>query len=116
MVTQLGGGLIASPISRMGTSWSMAGGSLAERHDARRRVMPRSAAGLFRPGRLVYLLRLVGFLYIQMPPTVQAILAARIDRLSPDDKRLLQAAAVIGKNVPFGLLQILDHWPAGPEK
>ena len=41
---------------------------------------------------------------IQVPETVQAILAARIDRLSPDDKRLLQAAAVIGKDVPFALL------------
>ena len=35
-----------------------------------------------------------------MPATVQAVLAARIDRLAPEDKRLLQAAAVIGKDVP----------------
>jgi class 3 adenylate cyclase/tetratricopeptide (TPR) repeat protein len=41
---------------------------------------------------------------IQVPVTVQAILAARIDRLAPEDKRLLQAAAVIGKDVPFALL------------
>jgi class 3 adenylate cyclase/tetratricopeptide (TPR) repeat protein len=41
----------------------------------------------------------------QIPATVQAILAARIDRLAPEDKRLLQAAAVIGKDVPFALLQ-----------
>jgi class 3 adenylate cyclase/tetratricopeptide (TPR) repeat protein len=41
---------------------------------------------------------------IQVPATVQAILAARIDRLAPEDKRLLQAAAVIGKDVPFVLL------------
>jgi class 3 adenylate cyclase/predicted negative regulator of RcsB-dependent stress response len=41
---------------------------------------------------------------ISMPPTVQAILAARIDRLGPEDKRLLQAAAVVGKDVPFALL------------
>jgi len=41
---------------------------------------------------------------IQVPTTVQAILAARIDRLSPEDKRLLQAAAVIGPDVPFALL------------
>ncbi len=41
---------------------------------------------------------------IQVPATVQAILAARIDRLSPEDKRLLQAASVIGKDVPFALL------------
>jgi len=41
---------------------------------------------------------------IQMPATVQAILAARIDRLRPDLKRLLQAAAVVGKDVPVALL------------
>ncbi len=44
---------------------------------------------------------------IQVPATVQAILAARIDRLSTEDKRLLQAASVIGKDVPFGLLQAI---------
>ncbi|HSF02554.1 MAG TPA: hypothetical protein VLA62_06070, partial [Solirubrobacterales bacterium] len=41
---------------------------------------------------------------IQMPATVQAILAARIDRLRPELKRLLQAAAVVGKDVPVPLL------------
>jgi len=44
---------------------------------------------------------------LQIPATAQAILAARIDRLLPDDKRLLQAASVIGKDVPFGLLQAI---------
>jgi predicted ATPase len=42
---------------------------------------------------------------LQIPATAQAILAARIDRLAPEDKRLLQAASVIGKDVPFTLLQ-----------
>jgi len=42
---------------------------------------------------------------VQVPATVQAILAARIDRLAAGDKRLLQAAAVIGRDVPFGLLR-----------
>jgi class 3 adenylate cyclase/predicted ATPase len=41
---------------------------------------------------------------LQVPATVQAILAARIDRLEPEDKRLLQAAAVIGTHVPFAVL------------
>lgn len=41
---------------------------------------------------------------LQLPSTTRAILAARIDRLAPGDKRLLQAAAVIGKNAPFALL------------
>ena len=42
---------------------------------------------------------------LQIPPTAQAILAARIDRLSAKDKRILQTASVIGKDVPFALLQ-----------
>ncbi len=43
----------------------------------------------------------------QVPATVQAVLAARIDRLPPEEKRLLQSAAVVGKDVPFGLLQAI---------
>ena len=42
---------------------------------------------------------------IQVPATVQAVLAARIDRLPPDEKRLLQTSAVIGKDVPEAVLQ-----------
>ena len=44
---------------------------------------------------------------VQLPATVQAILAARIDRLAPEEKRLLETAAVIGKDFPFGLLQAI---------
>jgi class 3 adenylate cyclase/tetratricopeptide (TPR) repeat protein len=44
---------------------------------------------------------------IQVPATVQAVLAARIDRLPPAEKRLLQTAAVIGTEVPFPLLQAI---------
>jgi predicted ATPase len=47
----------------------------------------------------------------QIPTTAQAILAARIDRLAPEDKRLLQAASVIGKDVPFALLQAIADVP-----
>src|SRR5262249_11692687 len=47
----------------------------------------------------------------QVPATVQAVLAARIDRLAPEDKRLLQAAAVIGKDVPYALLQAIAEQP-----
>jgi class 3 adenylate cyclase len=39
-----------------------------------------------------------------VPATVQAVLAARIDRLPLEDKHLLQTAAVIGTDVPFSLL------------
>src|SRR5499426_1286686 len=41
---------------------------------------------------------------IEVPATVQVILAARIDRLPAADKQLLQTASVIGKDVPSVLL------------
>jgi class 3 adenylate cyclase/tetratricopeptide (TPR) repeat protein len=43
----------------------------------------------------------------QIPASTQALLAARIDRLSPERKRLLQAAAVVGTDVPFVLLHAI---------
>jgi class 3 adenylate cyclase/tetratricopeptide (TPR) repeat protein len=55
------------------------------------------ARGAYRLGKPVSM--------IEIPATVQAILAARIDRLPPEDKQLLQSAAVIGKDVPFVLLR-----------
>ena len=51
---------------------------------------------------------------LQVPATVQAVLAARIDRLPPDEKRLLQAAAVIGHEVPLALLQAVAEAPGAP--
>jgi len=44
---------------------------------------------------------------LQIPATVQTMLAARIDRLDSEDKRLLQTASVIGKDVPFALLKAI---------
>jgi len=44
---------------------------------------------------------------LQIPATAHAILASRIDRLEPEDKRLLQAASVIGKDVAFALLDAI---------
>jgi class 3 adenylate cyclase/predicted ATPase len=42
---------------------------------------------------------------LKIPPTVQAILAARMDRLPGDEKELLQTLAVIGKEFPLGLIR-----------
>jgi predicted ATPase/class 3 adenylate cyclase len=42
---------------------------------------------------------------IALPDTVQAVLASRIDRLADRDKEVLQAAAVIGQDVPGELLR-----------
>ena len=42
---------------------------------------------------------------LEIPPTVQAILAARIDRLPDAEKELLQRLAVLGKVFPLRLVQ-----------
>ena len=48
---------------------------------------------------------------LQVPTTVQTFLAARIDRLPVEEKHLLQAAAVIGKNVPYAILAAIAELP-----
>ena len=48
---------------------------------------------------------------IQVPPTVHAMLAARIDRLPPEDRHLLQLASVVGKDVPLPLLRVVADLP-----
>jgi len=52
--------------------------------------------------------RLVGEVdEIAVPVTVQAVLAARIDRLSTETKAILNAAAVIGTGLDVDTLQAL---------
>jgi class 3 adenylate cyclase/tetratricopeptide (TPR) repeat protein len=48
---------------------------------------------------------------LRVPATVQAVLAARIDRLPQEEKRLLQTAAIIGTAVPLLLLQAIAELP-----
>jgi class 3 adenylate cyclase len=42
---------------------------------------------------------------IRVPPTVQAILASRIDRLAAAEKEFLQTLAVLGREFPLGLIK-----------
>jgi len=81
---------------------------LAEGFVQVRALGPVSVKGLADP---VEVFELVGAAStrtrLQVPATVQAVLAARIDRLPPEEKRLLQTAAVIGTEVPFTLLQAI---------
>src|SRR5262249_44928105 len=47
---------------------------------------------------------------LQLPTTVQGVLAARIDRLVPDEKDLLHQLAIIGRQFPLSLLHhIIPH-------
>jgi predicted ATPase len=50
-------------------------------------------------------------LSVVVPDTVQAVLTARIDRLPPAEKHLLQVAAVIGKDAPLSLLAEVAELP-----
>jgi class 3 adenylate cyclase/tetratricopeptide (TPR) repeat protein len=48
---------------------------------------------------------------LKIPPTVQAILATRIDRLPPDAKEPLQTLAVIGREFPLSLIREVTKKP-----
>jgi predicted ATPase len=88
---------------------------LVERTDANPLFLEESVRALVETGALAgergayQLTRPVE--QLRMPATVQAILAARIDRLDPEAKRLLQAAAVIGKDVALPLLLAIADAP-----
>ena len=54
-----------------------------------------------------------GLTAVEIPDTVQAVLAARVDLLGPDEKRALQAAAVVGRVFwPEPVGRSLDAAPA----
>lgn len=46
---------------------------------------------------------------LELPGTVQAVVAARVDRLARADKQLLQVASVIGETVPLDVLTATSH-------
>jgi predicted ATPase len=48
---------------------------------------------------------------IEVPSTVKALLAARIDRLTPEEKAVLQAASVVGTDVPLEVLHAIADMP-----
>jgi pimeloyl-ACP methyl ester carboxylesterase len=51
---------------------------------------------------------------IRVPDTIEDVILARIERLGPEARRLLQVAAVIGKNVSLALLEGVAAVPADP--
>jgi predicted ATPase len=67
-------------------------------------------SGQLEGTRRAYRLRETGT-RLEVPPTVQALLAARIDRLPEREKRVLQSAAVIGKDFAEPLLAAVAGLP-----
>src|SRR5439155_1068178 len=51
---------------------------------------------------------------VSVPATIQALLAARLDRLTPEEKAILGCAAVIGKVFWWGAVSELSPEPVGP--
>jgi class 3 adenylate cyclase/tetratricopeptide (TPR) repeat protein len=49
---------------------------------------------------------------LEIPPTVQGVIASRIDRLPKEDKSLLQLASVVGPRVSPHLLTVVTGMPA----
>jgi predicted ATPase len=49
---------------------------------------------------------------LEIPPTVQGVIASRIDRLSKEDKALLQLASVLGPRISPHLLAAVTEMPA----
>jgi class 3 adenylate cyclase/tetratricopeptide (TPR) repeat protein len=101
-------------------------GDRPELHEVRRRVAERSGGNPFFAEELVRSLAengsifgnpgdySLGFMTAEgaLPTTVQAVIGARIDRLAEADKAILQIAAVIGEEFPWGMLEKLAPTPA----
>jgi predicted ATPase len=67
--------------------------------------------GVLRGNRSAYV-STVGAAEVSVPATVQATIAARIDRLDPAAKRTLSAAAVIGTKFSPDFVETLGNDPA----
>jgi class 3 adenylate cyclase/tetratricopeptide (TPR) repeat protein len=69
-------------------------------------VLVREEPRVGMPAPLVRVTKPLGAL--KLPPTVQGMLAARIDRLLPEQKELLQTLAVLGKEFAFSLVHAVS--------
>ncbi len=102
--TLLGDGVELDPLKRM----------VIERTEGNPFFIEEMLQGLFDDGALVRNgeVKIVRPLaQLRLPPTVQGILASRIDRLTADDKDLLQTLAVIGREFPLALVRRVWQHP-----
>src|SRR5229473_3376159 len=96
--TLLGEGVELDPLKRM----------VVERTEGNRFFVEEMVQALFDEGALVRngALKVARPLsQLRLPPTVQGILASRIDRLPSEQKDLLQTLAVLGRKSPLGLIR-----------
>ena len=101
----LGDGLDLKPLKRL----------IIERTEGNPFFMEETVQVLFDDGALVRngTVKLTKYLSeLRIPPTVQSILASRIDRLRPHEKDLLQTLAVIGREFSLSVLKAVVSKPA----
>ena len=72
------------------------------------RIVSKAQGNPFFLEELIWTFGADNYERIEIPETVQTVLAARIDQLASADKRLLQIASVIGTEVPVALLRAID--------
>jgi predicted ATPase len=104
LLTLLGGGKDLLPLKRL----------IIERTEGTPFFMEEIVQALFEDGVLqgngeVKLVRSMNA--VKVPATVQAVLAARIDRLPAKEKELLQTLAVLGREFPLGLVRRVTLTP-----
>jgi tetratricopeptide (TPR) repeat protein len=95
--TLLGDGVEFEPLKRM----------VIERTEGNPFFIEEMVQALFDEGALIRngQVKITGPLsQLRLPPTVQGILASRIDRLPSEQKDLLQTLAVMGRESPFALI------------
>jgi class 3 adenylate cyclase/tetratricopeptide (TPR) repeat protein len=75
-------------------------------------ILSLAQSGVLRGVRGAYRLAPSGWLNPVLPPTVEAVIGARIDRLAERQKAVLQIGAVIGKEFPLAVVQVVADIPA----
>jgi hypothetical protein len=103
-------GLLGSDPSVRGAVTMIAEKAAGNPFFAEEMVRDLAERGVLRGNRSAYV-STVGAAEVSVPATVQATIAARIDRLDPAAKRTLSAAAVIGSRFDPGLLETLGIEP-----
>jgi class 3 adenylate cyclase len=104
--TLLGDGVELNPLKRL----------IIERTEGNPFFIEEMVQALFDEGALVRngAVKVTrSLLQVRLPPTVQGILAARIDRLGVEQKDLLQTLAVMGRESPVALIRKVATRPEG---
>jgi class 3 adenylate cyclase/tetratricopeptide (TPR) repeat protein len=83
--------------------------------EARQRIADAAEGNPLFVEQMVAMLAEHGSETVEIPPTIQALLAARLDRLEPEEREVLERASVIGKEFWRGAVAALAGETEGGE-